>query len=270
MYRFCFGNIFTQSKLSKLLALNLQTILDAPVIELDTIDSTNNYAMQLIDADTAQAGLTIIAGQQTQGKGQRGKNWEDVPSESLLMSLICTPERVLEDQFVFNAGVSVAIANVLLSIYENWDIRIKWPNDIIINDKKAGGILIENVIRGNSWVYSIIGIGLNALQNSFPRYLPYATSLKCASGRNFDINHLAVQIRTSIIHSIYSNAPGADVMKQFNDLLYRRNAEQGFSDNTHTWTGLIKGVSARGQLEVQLADGTNVAYTHGSVAWKWG
>ena len=51
------------------------TILNAPVIELDTIDSTNNYAMRLIDADKAQAGMTISALEQTRGKGQRGREW---------------------------------------------------------------------------------------------------------------------------------------------------------------------------------------------------
>lgn len=251
------------------MALNLQTIIDAPVIELDIIDSTNNYAMQLIDADTAQPGLTIVAGEQTSGKGQRGKNWEDMPSESLLMSVIVNPGRGLDEQFIFNAAISLAITNVLLSIYESWDIRIKWPNDIIINDKKAGGILIENVIRGNAWVYSIVGLGINILQDNFPRYLPYATSLKYVSGQDFKISDIARQIRTEIIHNVYTQQSAADIINQYNELLYRRGMQQGFWDGNNHWHGLINKVTPQGQLEVQHADGSMVAYTHGTVSWKW-
>src|SRR5690606_29724577 len=122
----------------------------------------------LIDADTAQAGLTIVTDVQTNGKGQRGRKWLDAPGESLLMSLVVVPEYEIEHQFSFNMAISLAIADYLQHIYENWDIRIKWPNDIIINDKKAGGILIENVIRGNKWAYSVVGIGINILQYTMP------------------------------------------------------------------------------------------------------
>lgn len=225
--------------------------------------------MRLIDADTAQAGLTIIAGEQTQGKGQRGKTWEDMPTQSLLMSIVVIPEQDLNEQFLFNAATAVAITNILLNIHENWDVRIKWPNDIIINDKKAGGILIENVIRGNKWEYAIIGLGLNVLQDYFPRYLPYATSLKDASGKDFDIILLGEQIRKEVLKNLYS-APAADnIIAEYNNLLYRKDVPQVFSDGGIHWNGIIRKVNRRGQLEVQLADGSIVPYVHGSVHWKW-
>ena len=116
-----------------------------PIIELDSIDSTNNYAMQLIDANKAQHGLTIVAQKQLAGKGQRGNTWADTPGESLLMSIIAMPDRAIHEQFVFSASVAVAIAKVLQKLNNNWQVNVKWPNDIIVNDKKAGGILIENV-----------------------------------------------------------------------------------------------------------------------------
>ena len=62
-------------KIKESLPVNLHAVFDAPIVELDTIDSTNNYAMRLIDADTAQEGMTILAEQQTQGKGQRGNTY---------------------------------------------------------------------------------------------------------------------------------------------------------------------------------------------------
>ena len=253
------------------MAPRLQSLLDAPIIELDTIDSTNNYAMRLIDADTAQAGLTVLARAQTGGKGQRGRRWKDVPGESLLASFICVPDCILEHQFVFNAAVAVAIADVLAHLYEGWDVRIKWPNDIIINDKKAGGILIENVLRGNSWSFSIIGLGLNVSQTSFSADLPFATSLTlAANGRIFPISAVFRQIREGIYRKTLSlSGTSGEIMKEYNDFLYRKDYAQSFSSGSHHWKAIIKGANVNGQLEVEMADGSIMRYSHGSQEWRW-
>lgn len=246
----------------------LQHITDAPIIELDTIDSTNNYAMRLIDADTAQPGLTVTAREQTQGKGQRGRVWQDSAGQSLLMSIIVEPVHGLERQFLFNVAATVAIAEVLQKKCENCDVRIKWPNDIIVNDKKAGGVLIENVIRGSKWAYSIIGLGLNVLQESMPDELPYATSLFIENRQPFDLRSLRFDLRKDILQHIYTDGDD-DLMRQYNQYLYRRGQMQTFSDDTGTWEGLVTGVTPEGQLVVQLTDGSMQRYTHGIVNWQW-
>jgi BirA family transcriptional regulator, biotin operon repressor / biotin---[acetyl-CoA-carboxylase] ligase len=251
------------------LAVNLQAILEAPIVELDSIDSTNNYAMRLIDADTAQAGLTIVATMQTNGKGQRGNHWRDTPSESLLMSIIIAPVHTLRDQFVYNACVTVAIAEILQNLCENIDVRIKWPNDVIINDKKAGGVLIENVLRGNEWSFSIIGIGLNILQAYFPAELPNATSIYAQSGKIFDVTELGRTLRAAILQKVYSGAMVEEIMKDYNDYLYRRFLKQRFTDGTTEWDATVLQARQDGQLEVQLEDGRLTSYTHGIVGWKW-
>jgi BirA family biotin operon repressor/biotin-[acetyl-CoA-carboxylase] ligase len=244
-------------------------LLEAPIIQLDSIDSTNNYAMQLIDADTAQAGLTIVADVQTHGKGQRGRQWKATPGENLLMSLIIIPRQPLSEQFIFNAIVSAAIADVLQAIYPHWKVNIKWPNDIIVNDKKAGGVLIENVIRGNSWTYSIVGFGLNVNQETFPVELPYATSLKIASGKDFNIAELRNLIRHSILEATsQAISPGA-AMEKYNTYLFRKGCRQGFSDNNGTWEGMVVQANPNGTLGVQLSDGNIVSYVHGMANWEW-
>jgi len=250
------------------LALSLQTAQDAPIIELDTIDSTNNYAMRLIDADTAQPGLTITAREQTQGKGQRGRVWQSNPGESLSMSIIAEPIHGLERQFLFNVAATLGIAEVLQKLCENCDIRIKWPNDIIVNDKKAGGVLIENVIRGSRWAYSIIGLGLNVLQNDMPAELPYATSLKMASGRGYDVKVVLDMIRKQVLHNVYNADDGA-MMQLYNQYLYRKGQMQRFEEEGIMWEALINGVTADGQLVVQRTDGSMQRYTHGVVNWQW-
>jgi BirA family transcriptional regulator, biotin operon repressor / biotin---[acetyl-CoA-carboxylase] ligase len=251
------------------LPVNLQAILDAPIIEIDTIDSTNNYAMRLIDADTALPGLTIVAREQTAGRGQRGKHWTDVPGESLLMSIVVQPQHQLNDQFAFNACVTNAIVEVMLNAYENWEVQVKWPNDIIINDKKAGGVLIENVLRGNSWAYSIIGFGLNVHQKEWAAELPYATSLAIAGGRSFDMTALRDMLRNKILLNVYQPAPPNEVIKIYNEYLYRRGKWQSFTNEADEWKALICEASADGKLLVRLADGTDAVYTHGTVNWNW-
>ena len=261
-----FGNIFT-FKIKETLSVKLQALLNAPVIELDTIDSTNNYAMRLIDADTAQPGLTIVTDVQTSGKGQRGKVWLDTFGESLLMSMVIRPEYCLDDQFAFNMAVSLAIADYLQEIYENWDIRIKWPNDIIINDKKAGGILIENVLRGSQWAYSVVGLGLNVLQQDMPSDIPFATSLRIESGKSFVIFDLVSGIREKIFSYIV-NKPDPDwLLRLYNESLYRRNDLQRFRIGKDEFTAKINYATPDGRLQLCMSDGNTINYSHGSIEW---
>ncbi|MBS1774872.1 MAG: biotin--[acetyl-CoA-carboxylase] ligase [Bacteroidetes bacterium] len=247
---------------------SLQSLLDAPIIELDVIDSTNNYAMQLIDADTAQPGTTIVARNQTQGRGQRGKNWMGNDGESLMFSLIVKPNWRIDQQFIFNCAVAVAIADVLCRLYEGWDVRIKWPNDIIINDKKAGGVLVENVLRGNDWVHSVVGLGLNVLQAKMSADLPFSTSLRLASQKEFSLQELLKEIRKAIL-KVCCLPLSAAIMEQYNSYLFRHNSMQLFTDDKETWVAKVIGATTNGTLTVELADGSIVSYQHGLVRWQW-
>ncbi len=226
--------------------------------------------MQLIDANKAQQGMTIVAQSQSAGKGQRGRVWVDEPGQSLLMSIIILPAQQITDQFAFNSSVALAIARVLQQLNNNWNIRIKWPNDIIVNDKKAGGILIENLIRGSRWAHSVVGLGLNVKQVSFPPELPYATSLKIASGNDINITKLRDDIRENIILSATCQPPAEKIMAGYNEYLYKRGQKQGFSNSTQKWKATILNAHKDGTLEVQLEDGTIVFYHHGQVVWDWG
>jgi len=241
----------------------------SPIIELDSIDSTNNYAMQLIDANKAQNGMTIRADMQLEGRGQRGKTWSGQPGESLMMSIIAFPQKKLHDQFRFNAAVAVAVANVLIKSTGLNNIKIKWPNDIIINDKKAGGILIENVIKGSQWYSCVIGIGLNVRQSSFSPDLPFATSLRIESGKDLNITTLCTMIRDAVMeHTGPSQAEGTE-MEAYNQLLYRRGMLQNFRSGDETISALILEAAPDGTLALQHAGGAIIHYQHGQVLWVW-
>lgn len=148
-------------------------LLGAPLIELSTIDSTNIYAMDQIKQGLAKSGSCYTADFQTNGKGQHGRVWESSKGQNLLCSYILelntldalknwTPA----DQIGFSASIALG-ARAFFAAFAGSETKIKKPNDIYFSDRKAGGILIENLVRGKEWTWTVIGIGMNINQSSF-------------------------------------------------------------------------------------------------------
>lgn len=243
-------------------------MLQAPILRFDTLDSTNNRAAQIIDADKAQAGLTIVARQQSAGRGQRGNSWIGLPNQALLMSIVLQPKMAIEAQFSFSAAVAVSIVEVLKSLDRRLDLSIKFPNDIIINDKKAAGILIENSIRGNQWTHAIVGIGLNVLQHHFDPNLPNANSLFLATQKEWVIEGLLLAIRKKIIENTMKEDLKTYI-QQYNQLLYKRTHKQRFAEAGEQWEAIICRVNENGMIELKHNDGTVKAYPHGVLQWIW-
>ncbi len=246
-------------------------ISDIRIIELDVVDSTNNYAMNCIDGNKACNGLTIVARTQTAGKGQRGRNWADVPGASLLMTTIVEPIRPIDHQFAANCGIAVTVLLAVKQLCPNADVFVKWPNDIIVNDKKAGGLLVENVIKGSKWAYAVIGLGLNLNQPSFPESLPFATSLFQASNINFNITDVAAQIASSLTDFFATATSDTDTLGVYNQHLYRTGQHQVFSTpGGDTVSGTISRVLVDGTLEIVMDDGTTRNFRHGEIIWNYG
>ena len=148
-------------------------LLGAPLIELSTIDSTNIYAMDQIKQGLAKSGSCYTADFQTNGKGQHGRVWESSKGQNLLCSYILelntldalknwTPT----DQIGFSAAIALG-ARAFFAAFAGSETKIKKPNDIYFSDRKAGGILVENLVRGKEWTWTVIGIGMNINQSSF-------------------------------------------------------------------------------------------------------
>ena len=235
--------------------------------KLDIIDSTNNYAMQCIDADKAEHGMLILANAQSAGKGQRGHSWKDNPGKSLLMSLIIKPLVTLQQQTRFMTSIAVAIASHIQSIIPGTIVQIKWPNDIIVGDKKAGGILIENVVRGSSWEWSVIGLGLNIAQSRFPEDLPNAGSLFLAGATSIDIENLARKIRKAILEALLMDG---DSLIGYNERLFRRHEFQKFQRDGRIVEARIMEMDKNGNLVLTFRDGSIGFFQHGQLEWVWG
>ena len=148
-------------------------LLGAPLIELSTIDSTNIYAMAQIKAGLAKSGSCYTADFQTNGRGQHGRVWESSKGQNLLCSYIlelntldALKKWTPADQTGFSAAIALG-ARAFFAAFAGSETKIKKPNDIYFSDRKAGGILIENLVRGQEWTWAVIGIGMNINQSAF-------------------------------------------------------------------------------------------------------
>ncbi len=166
---------------------------------LDTVESTNNYAMQQVHAGLAKHGQAWYAHEQWGGKGQRGKEWKSQPGENLILTLAVQPDTVFKGKPFL---LSTLVGNVCRNCFEEiagGGTKIKWPNDIYWRDRKAGGILIENIFKGNNWQWSIIGIGINVNQLVFDESVANATSLKIITEIDHDPILLARKIQKILL-----------------------------------------------------------------------
>lgn len=156
-------------------------------IKLERVDSTNRYAQDMAKNGLLHEGAIISATEQFSGKGQRGSSWQTMAGKNLTFSLYLKPHFLkAKQQFLLSQCIALAVLDCL-NFYCKKGVFIKWPNDILINDKKAAGLLIENTLK-NDWIdYSIIGIGLNINQIGFEN-LPQATSIKLQTGNELMID----------------------------------------------------------------------------------
>jgi BirA family biotin operon repressor/biotin-[acetyl-CoA-carboxylase] ligase len=142
-------------------------MIGSEIIHFKRVDSTSNYIATLLKESKIVNGLVILADEQTDGRGQRGAKWQSTPGENLLFSFFIEyGDLLIFEQQTITHATSLAISNCLTHF--QIASSIKWPNDIVIGNKKIAGILIENQFQGNKIKSSIIGIGLNVLQQDFP------------------------------------------------------------------------------------------------------
>ncbi|MDX2247482.1 MAG: biotin--[acetyl-CoA-carboxylase] ligase [Bacteroidia bacterium] len=137
-------------------------------IDLSETPSTNTYANELLITHPPE-GTLITTVNQTKGKGQKGNTWTSRPGQNLTFSVIYYPDFLTPDRmFMLSKIASLAVRDTVAEFLPLEDVWIKWPNDILLNRKKVAGILIENQLEGMGIRASIIGIGLNVNQLSFP------------------------------------------------------------------------------------------------------
>lgn len=220
------------------------------ILILDSVDSTNNYAMALIQKDETSEIEPVFAMEQTRGKGRRGKQWESNKGANIILSIPMKMQWLpVSQQFQLSVAIALSCYD-LFSKYLFSNLFIKWPNDLFINDSKAGGILIENIIKGTLWQWSVAGIGLNINQENFEEFNLKATSLKLATGKNYDVLNLAEELVLLVLKRMEELKSGnfGKMLEEYNQQLFGRNKMVKLKKENIVFETKILGVSSSGQL----------------------
>jgi len=244
-----------------------KTPIGQPFMELAVVESTNIYAMDLLQANLAGHGTAVFAHQQTAGKGQRGKRWTGEPGLNIALSVIVDCSFLtITRQFPLSSMAALACHD-FFSRHAGDETRIKWPNDLYWRDRKAGGILIENLVRGNKWQWAVAGIGINLNQVAFPGSLKNAVSLKQITGKNFDPVVLAKQFCECLEARYQQLKKGKvkEMLAAYNSHLYKRGEEVKLKSGPIAFSATVKEVSATGELLV--LNGLKESFRFGEIEW---
>lgn len=233
-----------------LLLPNINTQVLGQVYQyFEEIDSTQSFIKNLPSEKLAD-GMVVQAGFQTQGKGQMGSRWEAQPGENLTFSVYLDPEHwKMQSPWQLSMWVSTALCKTIQSFLPLAEVRVKWPNDILISNKKVAGILVENSFRGDHWQNSVIGIGWNIFQDTFhPDFLATSMKLEGCSLPEMS-NYLKEFLQVWEILSPHQN------QEKYLDLLWRKDQWQMIQRGAVQLGGCIRGVDENGKICMEWEDG---------------
>jgi len=220
------------------------------LIILESVDSTNNYAMAMVQKGAAKSGDAVFAIEQTAGKGRRGKTWKSKRGDNIILTIMAQMQWLpVQEQFQLSMAIALGCFD-FLSKYIKKSIKIKWPNDIFINDRKAGGILIENVIKGNIWQWAVIGIGININQVNFDYDIVKAISLRQITAENYNVIELSRELHEVILKRLEKLQLGefSNLHHEYNENLFCRNQMVRLKKGNIIFETEIVGISATGEL----------------------
>jgi BirA family transcriptional regulator, biotin operon repressor / biotin---[acetyl-CoA-carboxylase] ligase len=219
---------------------------------LPVCESTNSEAQQLLLKNKAREGCVVLTDEQTRGRGQRGNSWEAAPGKNITLSVILSPVFLaVRHQFYLNMAVSLAVLD-LLREQGLEQAQVKWPNDLYFEDKKLGGILIENTVNSLSIQHSIAGIGLNINQLHFG--IATATSLAAVVGTQLDVKRLVARLM-ELLEKRYLELRSGKIEKlryEYLQALYRYQESHLFKVGNEQVTGRIVGVDEDGRMAVEI------------------
>lgn len=216
------------------------------LIHLENCFSTNDEIITLINDDESTAVFTF---NQLKGRGQYGNIWKANPNQNLAYSLAVRNDKINITDISLNYYTAIIVRDFLDNLTKS-QVKIKWPNDIILNGKKVCGILIEKK-KVNNLEYYILGIGINVLQEDYSQ-LPKAGSVYTATGLIFDLQEFALDFHHAMISKLDTNISEEEILAQYNRFLFRKNEISVFQKNNVRQNGIIKNVDENGFLWIDL------------------
>jgi BirA family biotin operon repressor/biotin-[acetyl-CoA-carboxylase] ligase len=245
-------------------------IIGKKVIYLPTCHSTNDIAAELVRSGASMEGAIVITDDQTKGRGQRGTTWVTQQGMNLTMSVVLRPAFLpISEQFLISQAMALGILAYLRFYFDK--VKIKWPNDIYVGEKKIGGILIENLIQGTVLSSSVVGIGLNINQIGFE--YARATSLADSAGHSFVLN----EEFSKLVHHLdawYLKLKSSQYNEAIRDAylnnLLGYKTSRLFRYQDENLTGTVTGVTKQGRICIKFDkfDETRELDLK-EVAWIW-
>jgi len=224
------------------------------ILVYDSTSSTNDIAAEYAK-NKKNDGLTIFTEQQTAGRGRASNKWYSSRADSILCSIVLTDCKLNGELLSLTCAVAAAEA---IGEYRASSAKIKWPNDIILNNKKVAGLLLESKIYDGSTSY-IIGIGINCHQteDSFPAELQsIATSIDIESRSTCDRISLAKRLLSSIDHWLgTAEKSSKKVTDQWSKLSTLLNQRTTLLYSSQKFTGNCIGIDPEKGLILQLETG---------------
>lgn len=234
---------------------------DKNTLIIKEVDSSNNYARQLISKGKADHGTVVLAHFQNAGRGHDKNRWESETGKNMLASFILYPKFLMADkQFCISKIISLALVDLLND--EMVSASIKWPNDIYAGNKKLAGILIENSVSGNYIHSSVTGVGLNLNQEKFSASLPNPVSLKQITQKCYSPETVVEQLSEKLwgwyrkLEDDQADLIDSAYLKK----LYRLGQWSRFKKGESIFEARIKGIGEYGQLVLEMKDGTEHAF----------
>ncbi len=222
------------------------------ILRLASCTSTNNFAADILSQNPHENGTLIMTESQTQGRGQRGNIWEAEAGKNLTFSFIFKPDSLLAvDHFRLNMAVCLAIDDFLILFLDKHKVKIKWSNDIYFEDRKLGGVLIENTISEQKIRHSIIGIGLNINQLNFKN--PKAVSLAMLTNKQYNLENLLEKLGENLEKRILQiRQQNATLRTEYLQNLYWYQETHFFRVDEQEISGQILGIDQTGNLALQI------------------
>ncbi len=238
-------------------------------IYLETVDSTNLYASKDVSKTNPQDIRVYYTFNQSEGKGQFGREWYLGYHNNVAISIVYPWKNMkATDNVAILMGVSLAIQNAL-TVLTGVTNKIKWPNDIYVKDKKLGGVLIQNVLKGSKVSYSIIGIGINVNSKRFPKRIPNPVSLNQITGTSYNLDEFTKLLSAAIIQylDIRKALKFKTTKKDYLESLYKFKKEVKYKNKKGEikW-GTIKDVDDKAHLVIKDSDGEEHSFDHGELS----
>lgn len=226
------------------------------IIYFDRIDSTNNYAMSY--ANELLHGEVIIADAQMKGKGRLQRHWVSPPNSNIYMSIILKPDILPREGTLLTLLSSVASVNALRRL-TGIDIKIKWPNDLMIGSKKLGGILLETRSEPDRILFAVASIGVNVNMRRIPHELkPIATSTLIETGKRFKRTPLIAEILNEMDRelNLLKSKGRQGLLKGWKGLSQTLGKEVAVKTERETIKGIAEDIDDEGRLILKTPDGS--------------